>query len=84
MAMPIPNLSFTGGEAKSGVEGDTRSDGAWAGGGRTRVNVFAPDAGVIGIGAGSSGGSTLPSMTTWLWAGGAALAVVAVLALRRK
>lgn len=82
--MPIPNLSFTGGEAKSGVEGDTRSEGAWAGGGRTRVNIFAPDAGVIGVGAGSSGGSTIPGFGPWLWVAGAGLAVVAVVLLTRK
>lgn len=75
MALPLPNLSFTGGEAKSGVEGDATSGGVWSGGGKTRVNIFAPDAGAIGVAADSAGGAAVPS---WVWYGLAGAAVVGV------
>lgn len=80
MSIPLPNVSVTGGEAKSGVEGDTRSGGVWSGGGKTRVNIFAPDAGAIGVSSDAGGGGQASRWLPWVLAG--AVVVLSVLAWR--
>jgi hypothetical protein len=77
--MSFPSLSFTGGSAKSGVEGDQRQDGAWYGGARTKVVNFTGSGPAV-AGAASGGTTTMP---VWAWIAIAAAAVVALVMLRR-
>jgi len=79
--MSLPNLSFQGGAADSGVEGNQRQSGAWHGGPRTKVVNFT-GSGTALAGAAAGGAGAMPSWMWWVLA--AAAAGVGVILWRRR